>query len=172
MCDVLVLDDDPLVRSVAVEVLAEAGFSVVEASCLKEARRALEANERCKVLLVDHDLGEHDRANGFDFARERLAVFENATAIYVTGRWHLYDGWVPTPRERHLPKPFRLADLVRSVEELVGDVHRPASVQDLTAKQMTAPCPHPQHPSVPQAKRARQYHSAVTRCVVEREERS
>ncbi len=119
MCDVLVLDDDPLVRSVTVEALEDAGLSVVAASCLREARAILAERSVCRVLMVDHDLGEPDRANGFDFAERQLAASGDVAAIYTTGRWSLLDERRPTTRERHLPKPFRLADVVRSVKELL-----------------------------------------------------
>ena len=120
MCDVLVLDDDPLVRMVAVDALADAGFSVQEASCLREARAVLASRSSCcKVLLVDHDLGEADRANGFDFAREQLAASPDVAAVFITGRWDLLQPRPQTPRERHLRKPYALSDLVRSVRELI-----------------------------------------------------
>ena len=119
MCDVLVLDDDPLVRMLVVEVLTESGFSVAGASCLQEARCILASQAFCRILVVDHDLGEADRANGFDFARERLAVSDRVAVVYMTGRWHLLDGKGPTARERHLRKPFRLAEMVGSVQELL-----------------------------------------------------
>ena len=120
MCDVLVLDDDPLVRMVAVDALEDAGFSVEEASCLREARAVLASRPSCcKVLLVDHDLGETDQANGFDFARERLASSPEVGAVLITGRWDLLQARPRTPRERHLRKPYALSELVRSVRELI-----------------------------------------------------
>ena len=119
MCDVLVLEDDPLVRVLTVDALAEAGLSVIEASSLQEARAVLAANTPCRVLMVDHDLGEADEANGFDFARDRLAASDHVAALYVTGRWHLFEGMAPSRRERHLRKPFRLSELVRSVRDLL-----------------------------------------------------
>ncbi len=125
MCDVLVLEDDPLVRTVMVEALADAGFSVIEASSLQEARAALAANAFCRVLMVDHDLGEADKANGFDFARDRVASSVDVSALYVTGRWHLLEDMVPSARERQLRKPFRLVELVQSVRDLLeGSVNR------------------------------------------------
>ncbi len=119
MCDVLVLEDDAIVRMIAVDALADAGFDVVEASSLQEARSVLASSGSCKVLMVDHDLGEPDRANGFDFARERLAASACDAALYMTGRWNLFQGMAPTHRERHLRKPFRLAEMLRSVRDLV-----------------------------------------------------
>ena len=119
MCDVMILEDDAFVRAIVAEVLVEAGFSVVEASCLREAREVA-SSISCRVLMVDHDLGEADRANGFDFARERLAASEDVSAIYVTARWNLFAGYAPSARERHLRKPFRMAELVHSVRELVS----------------------------------------------------
>ena len=119
MCDVLVLEDNHNVRIVSVCALREAGLSVVEASCLREARAALASLTSCKVLLVDHDLGEADMANGFDFAREHLAASPKVGAVFITGRWDLLIGIPSTSRQRQLRKPFRVADLVRVVRELI-----------------------------------------------------
>ena len=74
------------------------------------------------MLLVDHDLGEADRANGFDFARGRLAACSGIAAIYMTGRWHLLAGHPPGTRERQLREPFSMAEMVSSVRELLPEV--------------------------------------------------
>ena len=122
MCDVLVLEDDCLVRTLIVETLEDEGLSVAAASSLQEARTVMASHPFPRVLLVDHDLREPDLTNGFDFARDRLSTSSGVAAIYMTARWHLLAEYPPSARERQLRKPFRLVDMVRSVRELLPEV--------------------------------------------------
>ena len=63
---VLVVEDEPLVRALAVDVLEEAGFDVLEAATADYALVVLEKREDICVLLTDVDMP--GRLNGFQLA--------------------------------------------------------------------------------------------------------
>ncbi len=118
MCDVLVVDDDTLIRTLVAARFEDAGLSVHSVGCLRDARDALDG-AGCRILVVDHDLGEIDGANGFDFGRAALAAAPHLGVIYVSGRWEMLEELRPGRRERNLPKPFRVDHLLRLSRELL-----------------------------------------------------
>jgi CheY-like chemotaxis protein len=64
---VLLVEDEPLVRMLGVDVLEDAGFTVVEAANASEALRALETRTDVRVLFTDVNMpGELD---GLELAR-------------------------------------------------------------------------------------------------------
>lgn len=120
MCDVLVIEDDLVVRSLVVEILRENNLSVLGATSLDEARVALARAGCCKVVVVDHDLGEPAPANGFDFARECLNRDENLGVVYISGRSRHFLALPLTSRERQLLKPFTLGEMLSAVQDLMA----------------------------------------------------
>src|SRR5918995_1515378 len=94
MTDVLLVEDEPLVRLVLQETLQDAGLSVTEAASADEAL---------------------ERPNGADVPR---------VVVYVTGRPVNIEGRDFGPRERLLLKPFACTDLVRTVRGLIGPEER------------------------------------------------
>jgi CheY-like chemotaxis protein len=53
---VLVVEDEPLVRMIIVDTLADAGFEVLQASDAHEALRLFEAKAEVAVVLTDIDM--------------------------------------------------------------------------------------------------------------------
>ena len=79
---VLVVDDDDLVRTVAVDALEDAGFEVIEAATAEEALDRCE-HRRADVLLTDIMLsGTFD---GWDLAEQCRRADPNLKVIYTTG---------------------------------------------------------------------------------------
>ncbi|MFC0409530.1 response regulator [Roseomonas elaeocarpi] len=117
MCDVLVVDDDDLVRMTLSSVLEMEGWDVREAGSPQEALRAGEMGAHCHLLVTDIDLGTEE--NGFDLAARLRRVHPEVPVVYVSGRPWLFDGRVMGADERSLAKPFRTEDLTRMVRELL-----------------------------------------------------
>ena len=66
----LVVDDDPLVRFATVQILADAGFEIIEAEDAAEALAILKNHDQGIDVLVT-DVRMPGRMNGFELCRSR-----------------------------------------------------------------------------------------------------
>lgn len=64
----LLVENEPTVRTGAATVLSEAGFDIIEAQSAGEAWGVLESRPDVQVLLADLDAS--DGADGLEFARK------------------------------------------------------------------------------------------------------
>ena len=124
--DVLLVEDEPLVRELLAEDMAGAGLDVAEApsaeAALGAAAAAGEAGRPPCVLVTDVDLGAG--MDGLALAREVRRRWPGVGVVYVTGRPSNLDGHALGARERFLPKPFALPRLTAAVRDLMGRSRR------------------------------------------------
>ncbi len=81
---VLVVDDEPLIRMYAVDVLEDAGFRVVEAGGSEEALRILDTHPEINVLFTDINMpGSFD---GLELARRVHTRRSDVQIIITSGR--------------------------------------------------------------------------------------
>ena len=119
MCDVLLLDDDWLVRNTLLSLLEAEGYDVHEVATPAEAMHFVEAEGGCRVLVTDIDLGVPG-LNGFEVAARVRRLVPGMPVVFISGRdWHLNDR-PSAPDERSLAKPFRGNDLIHAVQELMA----------------------------------------------------
>ena len=118
MCDLLVLDDDPLVRDILVDALREEGLDVVGAAVEAEALTVLRDGSPPKVFVTDLDLGT--RRNGFVVAGIARMLFPDVPIIYITGRPGSLQGHVLDQHESVMHKPFLPSELVAAVRALMA----------------------------------------------------
>ena len=112
---VLVVDDDDLVRTVAVDALEDAGFDVIEAATAEEALDRCE-HRRADVLLTDIMLsGTFD---GWELAEQCRRADPNLKVIYTTG--YSLREQRPVPDSRLVEKPYRPTELVEIISGLAG----------------------------------------------------
>ena len=120
--DVLLVEDEPLVRELLAEDMADAGLDVAEApnaeAALGAAAAAGEAGRPPCVLVTDVDLGAG--MDGLALAAEVRRRWPGVGVVYVTGRPSNLDGHALGARERFLTKPFALARLTTAVRDLMG----------------------------------------------------
>ena len=120
MCDVLLLEDDALLRGSFAEILEADGYSVREAGSPDEAWAVLhDPAEGVRVLMADKDLGgPPGEPDGFAIAMAALRLRPGLTVVYASGQ-----PGVPahglTPRERILPKPFAAEALRALAREVI-----------------------------------------------------
>ena len=122
---VLVLEDDPILRSVWADTLGDEGFEVHEAAEAAEAI-ALIARQRFEVLVLDLMLDEGTSESVSSYAK---VVAPHAFVVLVTG-----SGLFPNGEHRHempgvdwlLRKPVAIADLAAVVAH-AGSARRPAA---------------------------------------------
>jgi CheY-like chemotaxis protein len=107
---VLVVEDDPFVREMAVVGLEGAGFEVTEAASGEEALRLLQAGITLDALMTDIRLPE---ANGWVVARAYRERFPDLPVLYVTG---YAEQMQPVPGGIIISKPYRMAQVVGVLE--------------------------------------------------------
>ena len=118
---ILVVDDDSQVRAVAVTLLEELGYEVVEAGGGPEALRLLREGDRIDMLLTDYAM---PGMTGSELVAQALAHDPALGVLMMTGYADaaaLPSGVVPVLR-----KPFALDDLRAAVESLLSE--RPGRV--------------------------------------------
>jgi CheY-like chemotaxis protein len=110
---VLVVDDDDLVRTVAVDALEDAGFEVIEAATAEEALDRCE-HRKADVLLTDIMLsGTYD---GWDLAEQCRRADPNMKVVYTTG--YSLREQRPVGGSRLVEKPYRPTELVELISDL------------------------------------------------------
>src|SRR5215217_2575185 len=83
---VLVVEDEPLVRAVAVDALEDAGFEVLEAATADYAVAVLGQRSDIRVLFTDVEMP--GQLNGFQLARFALEHYQRVRVIVGSGRSH------------------------------------------------------------------------------------
>jgi len=120
--DVLVVDDEALVREVVAEGLADDGLVVAEAPSAEDALALADAEGAPAVVVTDVDLGLG--MDGLALAGEVHRRWPGAGVVVMTGdpagvRDHAFG-----ERERFLAKPFDSTPLVSAVRDLMGRAAR------------------------------------------------
>jgi two-component system, cell cycle response regulator CpdR len=105
------IDDDPLVRAVAAEMLEDLGCEVVTAAGGRHAIDALLADERIEVLITDVNMPDMD---GFAVAQAATQLRKELKVIVLSGRESDGRGF-PLVR-----KPFRQDDLRQTMAQHTG----------------------------------------------------
>jgi two-component system nitrogen regulation response regulator NtrX len=110
---VLVVDDEMLIRQSLHAVLAEEGFAVAAAESASEAWRAFE-RDRPDVVLLDLALGD---GNGLDLLRrmKELAPPTNVVVISAHGSFEHAVGAMKLGAYDFIKKPFELEEVVATV---------------------------------------------------------
>ena len=110
---VLVVEDEPFVRMVAVDVLIEHGMIVLEAGCAEEALALIEAEDRVDLLFTDINMpGELD---GLDLAAIAHRQRPDLKLIVTSGGRNMQADDVPD-HGVFIPKPYDARVLTEVVE--------------------------------------------------------
>jgi CheY-like chemotaxis protein len=112
---VLVIEDDPTIREVLVEVLGEHGYEAIGASNGREALAALAStSDRPCVILLDLMMPVMD---GRSFREEQLQSPELSEIPVIVISAHLdHTAATDLNAAAYLRKPVRLAEVIRSVK--------------------------------------------------------
>jgi two-component system, response regulator PdtaR len=110
---ILVVDDEPLLRLVNVDVLSDAGFEVLEAGNADEALRLLSDVKDIRVVFTDVEMpGQID---GFALADRIEALWPDIGVVVTSGRRLPGEGFGAGAR-CFVPKPYQFSEVV----ELIG----------------------------------------------------
>ena len=110
MMKVLVVEDDPFVREMAVTGLEDVGFEVTQAASGGQALGLLQAGIAIDVLLTDIRL---PGADGWTVAKAYRERFPDLPVLYVTG---YAERMQPVPGGIILSKPYRMAQVIGILE--------------------------------------------------------
>ncbi|WP_162003510.1 response regulator [Microvirga tunisiensis] len=103
---VLVVEDDPFVREMAVAGLEEAGFEIIDTASGSEALRLLQGGITLDALLTDVRL---PGTSGWVVARAYRERFPDLPVLYVTG---YAEQMQPVAGGIILSKPYRMAQVI------------------------------------------------------------
>lgn len=114
---ILVVEDDPFLRELAVEMLEEEGCRVLAAASAEEAlARMLGATP--DVLFTDIDLGSG--LNGMALARAARAVLPDLPVIYASGGRPALGYGEGVPGSAFVPKPYRSEQVCSLIARMFG----------------------------------------------------
>ena len=117
---VLLVDDEPVIRMLVVEMLTDAGFNVLEAGDGAEAIKTLQSDVAIDLLVTD--VGLPGQLNGRQVADAARGVRPELKVVFITGyaenavvgNGHL------DPGMEIVTKPFDIAVLLAKVQELLN----------------------------------------------------
>jgi CheY-like chemotaxis protein len=107
---VLVVEDEPLVRMLAVDYLERAGFAVLEADCGSDALKTLADHHEVDVLFSDVNMPGMD---GMELARRVHETAPGIRVILTSGR-DVPSKSIPG-HGAFLPKPYFESEVTRLV---------------------------------------------------------
>ena len=114
---VLLVEDEPLVRTLQVDILRDAGFWVLEAQDADEAFEILKRRRDIRAILTDVNMpGSLD---GFEFARLVAQGWPEVGVLVISGKASPSEGDLP-PRATFVAKPVRPAALVEQIQAVLA----------------------------------------------------
>ena len=119
--DVLLVEDDELIRDILGEALDEAGLDTVR-SPTAEAALAMMGEDAPRVMVTDINLGAG--MDGLELGRAVRQRFPDLPIVYISGRYAGVAGL--RQDERFLPKPFSASALLRTLAEFACTGGRPS----------------------------------------------
>ena len=112
---VLIVEDDALLRMLAVEIVEEAGFMAIEAADADEAITLLECRSDIELLLTDIDMP--GSMNGLKLAHAVRNRWPPIKILVVSGEVRPRPSELPLD-SRFLAKPYETAALVEGLRAL------------------------------------------------------
>jgi DNA-binding NtrC family response regulator len=116
---VLIVEDEPLVRTVMADALQEEGFRVIEVSNVAEALLTLEAQPDITIVLTDVEMPSG--ARGFDLVTDASRRWPHVRCVVTSGRTWPGPSDMPD-NATFLPKPWTSETLVQCVWEAADRV--------------------------------------------------
>jgi CheY-like chemotaxis protein len=112
-----VVEDEPLLLMLAVDIVREAGFTAVQAQSADEAVAILESRSDIRIVFTDIDLpGSMD---GVKLAHAIRGRWPPTELLLTSGRYWVRDGDIPA-RGRFLPKPYSPSEVVEALHQLAA----------------------------------------------------
>lgn len=115
--NVLVVDDDPLVRMNYADLLEDAQYGVTEAESFMQGFNAVQ-NRDFDLIICDHDLGD---GKGIDIIKDLIARRKDMPVIYLSGAQTqvLEEVRQLSIVRKVMAKPVSEADILDAVEQYI-----------------------------------------------------
>lgn len=113
LSSILIVEDEGLVRMMAVDMLEDAGFTVVEAASADEAWEILESRDDISVLFTDIEIP--GSMNGFALAGRVAERWPHVRLVLTSGRCRPSPGAVPD-HGKFVPKPYQVDHVLRAFD--------------------------------------------------------
>lgn len=132
MARILFVDDEPLIREEAVQVLLRDGHKVVQASDGREAMRMLETVP-VDIVILDIIMPNQDGLETIAQIRELNDDGKDVKIISISSggsrkKTRDYLEWAKSfGADRVLPKPFSLPELREAINEIIAESSMPAA---------------------------------------------
>jgi DNA-binding NtrC family response regulator len=118
--DIVVVEDDPTLRSLMVDIVAEIGAQALAFETADDALTyLLQAHDQCCLVIADH--GVPGQIQGTEFIGMVRGKWPSIAAILTSG--YLLDPATISPSIIYLHKPWSLDDLVLAIASLVQPGH-------------------------------------------------
>ena len=118
---VLLVEEEQNVRALLGKYLADQGYATLEARNAEEALLRCKEHNSSAVNLMICDL-VMDEMNGVELARQLRTYHPRMKTIYLSSHSEssvIYRG-IPLTELQFLPKPFKLKELISSVNEMLS----------------------------------------------------
>ncbi|MEO3387490.1 response regulator [Mesorhizobium sp. CAU 1741] len=114
---VLIVEDEPLLRMSAVDMIEDAGFATLEAADAIEAIRLLETHPEIRIVFTDVDMPRG--MNGIELARAIRDRWPPVALIVTSGKFVPTDTTLPDGAV-FFSKPIREAEVVSQMRLMAG----------------------------------------------------
>jgi CheY-like chemotaxis protein len=116
---ILVVEDEPRVREMAVSMLEEIGYPAVFADSAEAGMKQLAAHPEITLVLTDIVM---PGVSGRKFADQALAAYPRLKVMYMTGftRNAIVHNGLVDPGVQLIQKPFSLEDLSHKLAEVLS----------------------------------------------------
>jgi CheY-like chemotaxis protein len=114
---ILIVEDEPLLRMAAVDMVEDAGFEAVEAADATEAVRILETRMDIRIVFTDIDM-----PRGMDGMKLAACIRDRWPPIMIvltSGHHHAPDVSMPA-HSLFFPKPYRERDVVAAFRRMAS----------------------------------------------------
>jgi CheY-like chemotaxis protein len=112
---VLIVEDETLLRMIAIDIFEDAGFNVLAAETADEAALILEDAQRIDGVFTD--IETPGTLNGLAIAKITRDRHPDAAILIVSGRTFPQQAQLP-PGSRFMGKPYRTAAVVRALQDM------------------------------------------------------
>jgi CheY-like chemotaxis protein len=118
-CTVLAIDDDPEILQILRPLLREEGFNVLTSTSGPKGLDMLRyAGRDVRIVLLDYNMPQ---LNGAETLKHLRTLAPQAKVIAVTGvNLNMLPESFSTGVERFIQKPFRTAELIATMREMLG----------------------------------------------------
>lgn len=114
---VLVVEDEILVRMIAVDVLADAGYRVIEAESADAALPIIDSRDDIRIIVTDVRMP--GRMDGLELARHVASQRDDVVILVTSGHARPSRDELP-PRSAFIGKPYRAETLLAEVRQLAS----------------------------------------------------